>query len=503
MIFKKKINNLKFNFPFASFLKKFFLSLGIITFISIILLITYYFSSGLNRKFGPVGLFLQVNDKILNRYIGVDFRLIPEYANIISLNFTKHFRTNELPNLFLEISQKSIIGLELQRQIKEENNGPIPDEMKIWHPAKIKIGDKEFDIKIKLKGNRFIHWYDNKKTSYKVDLRGDERIFEMEEFSLQKPITRNYTYEYLFHKLLGHVGLTNIKYFFVNFYFNDQDLGVYAVEEAFSKDLLVRQKKKDGPIFSLRDEFGEKFPNIFFEVYSKDYWLQKDPKLINDLFVILNNVRDKNFHTNEYFDTDKWAKYFAIMDLTGAYHGSVLDSVKLYFNPQTLRFEPIGYDLHKGAGIFDNFIISDLLDDRKKPNCSWICQHKDLFFIFFKLKDGSLNSMFLEKYAYYLKEYSDTKFINEFLKLNKNELKIFNNAIYQDDSKSDIVRWVGAGYFVYDKDYLKKRADLIKSRLNSISLNEIKISKFNNHLIYEDFFEIKFSCSRCFEKLCK
>ena len=39
--------------------------------------------------------------------------------------------------------------------------------------------------------------------------------------------------------------------------------------------------------------------------------------------------------------------------------------------------------------------------------------------------------MFLEKYAYYLKEYSDTKFINEFLKLNKNELKIFNNAIYQ------------------------------------------------------------------------
>ena len=136
------------------------------------------------------------------------------------------------------------------------------------------------------------------------------------------------------------------------------------MEEAFSKDLLVRQKKKDGPIFSLRDEFGENF-KYFFEVYSKDYWLQKDPKLINDLFVILNNVRDKNFHTNEYFDTDKWAKYFAIMDLTGAYHGSVLDSVKLYFNPQTLRFEPIGYDLHKGAGIFDNFIISDLLDDRK------------------------------------------------------------------------------------------------------------------------------------------
>ena len=33
--------------------------------------------------------------------------------------------------------------------------------------------------------------------------------------ALQKPITRNYTYEYLFHKLLGHVGLININYFFI------------------------------------------------------------------------------------------------------------------------------------------------------------------------------------------------------------------------------------------------------------------------------------------------
>ena len=35
------------------------------------------------------------------------------------------------------------------------------------------------------------------------------------------------------------------------------------------------------------------------------------------------------------------------MDLTGTYHGSLLKSVKLYYNPTTALFEPIGFDLHR------------------------------------------------------------------------------------------------------------------------------------------------------------
>ena len=501
MILKKKIFDTKFIIKLTSFFKKFFIYLGIFSFITIFIIVIYYFSSGLQRKFNPAQLFLQINDKILVKYTGFDFRLLPKYTNILGLNLIKNFRSNDLPNFYLKISQKSIIGLELQRQIKERNYGPIPDDEKIWYPASIIIENKEYKIKIKLKGNRFIHWYDNQKTSYKIDLIGDERIFEMEEFSLQKPITKNYTYEYLFHKLLGYIGLTNIRYSFVNLYFNDQDLGVYALEEAFSKDLLIRQNKKNGPIFSLKDELGEKFPNVFFELYSKNFWLEKDAELVNELFIILNNIRNKNFHTNDYFDLDKWAKYFAIMDLTGSYHGSLLDSVKLYFNPDTKKFEPIGYDLHKGAGIFNDFMLSDFLDDRREPNCSWICNHKELYFIFFKFKDGSLNTKFLDKYTFYLKKYSDDKFVSDFLKFYKDELNQFNNAIYQDNSRADVVRWIGAGYFVYDENYLQTRAKLIRDRINSVKLDEIVISKFNGYLFYEDFlksnFLVKASLKNC------
>ena len=85
--------------------------------------------------------------------------------------------------------------------------------------------------------------------------------------------------------------------------------------------------------------------------------------MIRNLYSILNDLREEEFKINNHFDIDKWAKYFAIMDLTGAYHGSLLKSVKLFYNPTSGLFEPIGYDLHKGAGIFDNFILADFLQE--------------------------------------------------------------------------------------------------------------------------------------------
>ena len=59
----------------------------------------------------------------------------------------------------------------------------------------------------------------------------------LEEFSVQKPITRNYIYEYIFHKILEANNLIGLKYFFINLSLNDTDRGIYAVEEGFSKEL--------------------------------------------------------------------------------------------------------------------------------------------------------------------------------------------------------------------------------------------------------------------------
>ena len=166
------------------------------------------------------------------------------------MNITRQFTTNELQNVYLEIDQETILGLELQRKLRSENNGELYDDQKIFYAGVIKLDNVELTIKLRTKGVRPIHWKDKDKTSYKVDIRGTQRLWGMEEFSIQKPIIRNYTYEYLFHNLLGHVGLLKINYFFVNLYINDQNLGVYAIEESFSKEIVERQKKKWPNIFT-------------------------------------------------------------------------------------------------------------------------------------------------------------------------------------------------------------------------------------------------------------
>ena len=272
--------------------------------------------------------------------------------------------------------------------------------------------------------------------------------------------------------------------------FKRSKYGVYAVEESFSKEIVERQKKRNGPIFSLKDELGEYFPNISYELYSENYWENEHPELIRNLYSILNDLREEEFKINNHFDIDKWAKYFAIMDLTGAYHGSLLKSVKLFYNPTSGLFEPIGYDLHKGAGIFDNFILADFLQEEtsvSKIECSYICYHKDWYFKFFKLNNGELNFVFIEKYIDYLIKYSSTDFIENFLLLHNKDLKKYNNAIYKDNSKSDRVRWVGFGYFVYDEDYLYQRANLIKKRVNSSDIRSIAISKSGDNFHFEDY----------------
>ncbi len=490
MIIKKKISELKFFKPLVFYFRRLIFFLGLVSLFFIILISFYYYSSGLQKLYSPAAVVKQVNEKVLKRYIGFDLTQSLNYLEIIKLNIIGSLTSNKLETVYLEINQESILGLELQRKLRSESGGELTDEEKIYLPARIKFNNENYNVKIRTKGVRRIHWNNKDATSYKVDIRGEKRLWGMEEFSFQKPITRNYTYEYLFHNLLGHVGLLNIKYFFVNLYLNDQSQGVYAVEESFSKELVEGQKKRNGPIFSLKDEIGEYFPNVSYELYSDDFWIKEYPNLIKNSFAILNNLREEKFEINNHFDIDKWAKYFAIMDLTGAYHGSLLKSVKLFYNPTTALFEPIGYDLHKGAGIFGNFILLDFLQEGTKDSkvaCSFICNHKDWYLKFLKLDNGEINFEFVKKYIDYLIEYSSEEFIVNFISIYQKELSKYNNAIYKDYSKTDIVRWTGAGFFVYDDSYLFNRAKLIKGRINSTDLDKIEISKSEKKFFYEDY----------------
>ena len=94
---------------------------------------------------------------------------------------------------------------------------------------------------------------------------------------------------------------------------------------------------------------------------------------------------------------------------------------------------------------------------------------------FLKKNDGELNNEFIEKYVEYLSQYSQINFLDDFLKIHSNELSNYNNSIYKDNSRTDKINWVGAGYFIYDEDYLFR---------NNINF----ISGYDNNYRFTNFF---------------
>ena len=108
--------------------------------------------------YSPSNLVMQINDKILKKYVGFDLRNSLNYLKILNLNIIDNFTSNQLENVYLEINQQSILGLELQRKLRSENNGELTDEQKIFHPATLKFNNENYRIKLRTKGVRPIHW---------------------------------------------------------------------------------------------------------------------------------------------------------------------------------------------------------------------------------------------------------------------------------------------------------------------------------------------------------
>ncbi len=475
MILKKNSSKLSFLLNVKKLISKFIYFVGVISFLLFILIIGYYYSSGMYERFKPIPLIKKIDKVILNKYLGFSIFEIDDYIKIKLISSKYFFINNDFENVVIKIDQKNIYNLELQR--KNKING-TSDKFERFSTAKLEKEKKNYDIKMRVKGDRVLHWYDKDQTSYKIDLRGDKRIWGLEEFSVQKPITRNYIYEYIFHKLLEANELISLKYFFINLTLNDSAQGIYAVEEGFSKELIERNKKRNGPIFGLEESLGTNYPNVEYDLYSKKYWTTNHSKLTEIALLKLEDLKYRNINIEKIFDLEKWAVFFAIIDLSHTLHGSLSKSVKLYYNPVTAKFEPIGFDGHHNPNLFNDFLILDFMND-ENVNCSYICKEREWYLRFFKNKDGSNNHKFIELYIKALKKVSSQKFLDNFNSKYFEEIEKNNSQLQSEVTKKDLNYYKGLGLYMFDKDFLFKRAKYINDRLNNYANLNDKKKAFN------------------------
>jgi hypothetical protein len=136
----------------------------------------------------------------------------------------------------------------------------------------------------------------------------------------------------------GHHGLLTWESGFVVLRVNDEVWGIYLETEQFRRELVERNGRSEGPVFSADgNPFGRTVPGIekgtlalsrIQECFEPDAPVERC---------------DWGF-VRDYFDVDRMAWAAALMGLTGHWGAWLEPNMRFYFDPARGRFEPIPWD---------------------------------------------------------------------------------------------------------------------------------------------------------------
>jgi len=421
-----------------------------------------------------------------------------EYLYVFNIGFDA-LKSNfyDLERLDLEINFKDILKIENYRKTAIQNKTLGNSENIPIINGNLLLNSKKIRAELRLKGERPIHFEEKNKSSYKIKLKKNNFILGVNKFSLQKPRVRNYIHEWLFHEMVGEEGLIKIKYEFLDFYINGSSQGLYVLEEAFGKELIERNERRNGPIFAFDDNmvnFSTKFKvnedDPFFEIYNKKYWNR--PENIELLNIASQKLRD--FINGERklentFDLNLFAKFFAVVDSTYTYHATSPGTLRLYYNPINGLFEPIPFDgqrEHPNYRKYNSSFNDEILIDQNKV--WWV---KKFFF-----NKDQINYLFYNKYLESLKKISSKKYLDTFFKIRKKKIKEINSHIYSDYFLFSNGYDFGPGLYYFSKDDFFHRANVLKKRINTENKNVQVIKESKNEYSVKVFFKTCLECKK-------
>ena len=420
---------------------------------------------------------------------------------IIAHAIKKNFYTYE--TIYVHINQKNKIKLEKNRLDKNNfvsstntiaTGADYGEVQFVSADASITNKNKIINTNIRLKGNRSIHYKNIKNSSYKFNIKGQNTFLGLKKFSLQKPRIRNYMHEWIFHELMSEGDLIKLKYDFMYFNLNGQNMGLYVLEEGFGKELLERNKRRNGPIFSVDESYElEKLKESKLEIYDDKTWLKEEN--INVAKKGIQNL--KNFfngksNIDEIFDIKKWAWFFAVVDLTYTEHGAIHTNVKFYYNPINGKFEPIPYDGHRRPQNYSKHLFDfdhSTTFDRATKNTKITDEFLSKFF-YSDIKKESLNKKFYFEYIKAVKKISSKDFLDKFFASRKKGIEKITSAIYTDSFIFDYDhrRKSGVGLYYFDKNDIYFRAskllNVFSPKKTSIFIEEDgdKLIIYNKHI---------------------
>jgi len=282
-------------------------------------------------------------------------KLEKNLKDIIKLSFSNFFEVLEykitskkFKTIQIDISYKNYSTL-LKDRKKAINFLILRNPTKV--SGKITIDDKTYRVKIRLKGDNIGHWSSQYRMSLRVEVLDGLTIFGNSKFSITKPAERAHPYDMVFQKVMIDAGNLATNHQFANIIVNGIKWGIMDIEEHMTPSFLEKQKRKNSLIirFSNEDKLAyEKNPKNTYRHYKIS-----DPSLYIHLYnknkTLKENINRKIFsyiseqHINykkELYDVNSFTKAFVISNIWN-FHPLNASNVRFYFNPFTLKLEPI------------------------------------------------------------------------------------------------------------------------------------------------------------------
>lgn len=308
-----------------------------------------------------------------------------------------------------------------------------------WVKSIVVKDDEAMKAKIRLKGDWLDHLIGDK-WSYRVKMRKNNTFNRLRTFSLQTPASRSFLLEWLTHLLYQENDILTTRYGFIPLMLNNIPRGIYAWEEHFVKQLPEWNNRREGPIVKFsEDPFWQiQKVSINYNKWSIFPYYQaatiipfgrtrtnKDPVLYSQFLnaqKLMYQYKHQQKNPSEIFDLDKLAKYYAMLEITHARHGMVWHNQRMYYNPVICKLEPIAFD---GYTDHDdpNLVINDNIAYRAIMNKKPMIYHDHL------INNLFADTVFVNKYLYYLDEFSQAKFINNFMNTSEPQALYYDSLL--------------------------------------------------------------------------
>jgi len=367
-------------------------------------------------------------------------------ANLTLLKNYVRGKMSQPRKMTIDIKHKHYQFLEFKRAEALQRGKLIKDEDS-YVPAWVTVDGKTTKVRIRLRGGGTDH-LEGDKWSFRLKVKGKEAIWGMRRFSIQSPKRSGWAHEWVMYEWFCKEGLISLRYDFIDLTINGKRLGIYALEESFSKELIENNRRREGPILKWDESlFVDKSKTTRGDMQDEeDLFHAADVVSFSTTKIFADDSLRDNFHRgrqmlfalrkgeaklSDVFDVERAAKSFAILRIINALHGARWKNCRFYFNPVTNKMELIAYNAYGPYPILTIKTNSMPLYTAVRQNLfKWVT--RSWFNLLFS------DAEFIKHYFAALDRFTSPGYLESFFKDISNDLKRVESYIFKDEPSRSI-----------------------------------------------------------------